>query len=139
MIINIYNYPPSKVRIFGPTWSRVHEIAGEGRSQVASLRVVRVAVVGLSVGDGPSLAHFASDGRKVRHVATQVIRYGLVLHRVDPGPGNRTATVGRNLIPVLTGCNSSQNERKQEQQRKKQKPGEKVRSALGLVLSQMER
>lgn len=60
-------------------------------------------MVGLTIGDGTRLADLASDGGEVRHVAAQIVRDGLVLHGVDAGPGNGTATVRRHLVPVLLG------------------------------------
>lgn len=90
--------------------------------------------MGLAVGNGPSLADLATDCGEVRHVTTQIVWNGLVLHRVDTGPGNRTATIGRNLIPVLTSETIPK-----WQQKKKEQDGRKGSFVIRTGLVQMER
>lgn len=92
------------------TGPRVDQIGGESRVQVAAVRVVRDAVLGLAIGNGARLAWLRGlhHAAKVGDVAAQVVGDALVVvvvavavRRVDAWPWDGPVAVRRHLVPFL--------------------------------------
>lgn len=87
----------------------IDEVGGEGRVQVAAVRVVRDAVLGLAVGNRAGLAGLGGhQSAKVGDVAAQVVGDALVVvvvavvvGGVDAWPRDGPVAVRRDLVPFL--------------------------------------